>query len=247
MNPDVYKLSPYSFSELKDMAKKMDIKPGRTKEEVIRDISRAFSEYERYKRGKVDEYTRISQLGNKGKEGVTYLVKDTKDREYAMKTFKKTKSSRTLKMEYSLQKRAGKRGISPRVFSYDTVCSKYILMEKMDEHLLDVIKRGKGVLKKSAQLRILEIFNTLDSEGIFHGDANILNYMVKNGKIYIIDFGFSKEITPALIKKLGTDTPNIKIMTLGFCLTLKDIGADPISYKYLREVLSREEIDRFGL
>jgi len=35
-------------------------------------------------------YTIIKQIGNEGKEGKTFLVKDRKGNEYAMKTFKKT-------------------------------------------------------------------------------------------------------------------------------------------------------------
>ena len=98
-------LKNYSFSELKKMAKEMNLDSKKSKSEYIKDIQEAFQDYENYKTKKIDKYTRIRQLGNKGKEGTTYLVKDTKDREFAMKTFRKTKSSNTLKMEYILQKR----------------------------------------------------------------------------------------------------------------------------------------------
>ena len=152
-----------------------------------------------------------------------------------MKTFRKHKSPITLKQEVKLQKIAGKAGISPQVIDKDLV-SKYIVMTKMDYHLIDVMKKQKGILKQIQQKQILEIFKKLDEIGIFHADANILNYMIKDGKIYIIDFGMSKIIDDGLIKKLGTSTPNLNIMTLGLVLKLKELGCPSESYKTLKKL-----------
>lgn len=243
---DYSSLNNCSFTELKKMAKEMDLKSRRSKTEYVNDISEAFKDYEYYKKKKVDKYTRIRQLGNKGKEGITYLVTDHKDREFAMKTFRKTKSSNMLKLEYSLQKKAASVGISPRVVEYDSV-SKYIVMEKMDMHLVDLMKKQKGHLGRSQQLRIIEIFKKLDEVGIFHADSNILNYMIKDKKIYIIDFGFAKEINSKLVKKLGTQTPNIRIMTLGLIIKLKEMKCPPNTWKYLKRELTDEEIIRFQI
>jgi predicted Ser/Thr protein kinase len=235
-----------SFSDLKKMAKEMNLTTKKSKSEYIIDIQDAFKEYENYKTKKVDKYTRIRQLGNKGKEGITYLVRDNKEREFAMKTFRKTKSSNTLKNEYTLQKQAAKAGISPRVVEYDSV-SKYIVMEKMDEHLVDVMKKQKGNLSRGQQLQIIDIFKKLDDVKVFHADSNILNYMLKGKRIYLIDFGFSKEITPRLCKKLGTNHPNIRIMTLGFILKLKELNCPSSSWKYLRKEINEEEIEKFKI
>ena len=141
-------LEQSSFENLKKMAREMGLGNRRSRSEYIRDIQGAFGEYEKYKTDKIDKYTRIRQLGNKGKEGTTYLVVDKKNHEFAMKTFRKAKSSKTLKMEYSLQKKAASVGVAPRVVEYDSV-SKYIVMEKMDNHLVDVMKKQKGNLKRS--------------------------------------------------------------------------------------------------
>jgi predicted Ser/Thr protein kinase len=232
-----------SFKNLQNIAKDMGLNSRRSKAEYIRDILNAFEEYEKYKRDKIDKYTRIRQIGNKGKEGITYLVKEKNGREFAMKTFRKTKSSKKLKMEYVLQKKAAACGVSPRVVEYDSV-SKYIVMEKMDQHLIDVMK---GSLSRSQQYQILDIFEKLDQVGVFHADSNILNYMLKGKKIYIIDFGFAKEITETLCKKLGTSTPNIRIMTLGLVLKLKQLKYTPSSWKYLKKKLSVEEIEKFQI
>lgn len=239
-------LEQSTYNELKKMARDMDLPSRKSKAEYILDIQHAFGEYEKYKSKKVDKYTRIRQLGNKGKEGTTYLVRDDKDREFAMKTFRKTKSSNTLKNEYYLQKQAAKAGIAPRVVEYDSV-SKYIVMEKMEFHLVDLMKKQKGSLLRSQQLQIIDIFKKLDEVKVFHADSNILNYMTKGKKIYLIDFGFAKEITPRLCNKLGTKYPNTRIMTLGLVLKLKELKCPPSSWKYLKRELSDEEIEKFDI
>ena len=58
----------------------------------------------------------------------------------------------------------------------------------------------------------------LDKINIFHGDPNPANFMIKDGKLYIIDYGFAKIIDKKLYKKLRTNTPNNKFMILGFII-----------------------------
>jgi predicted Ser/Thr protein kinase len=148
-----------------------------------------------------------------------------------MKTFKQNKSSNHIKLQYDIQKNASCYNISPKVIEYDSV-SKYIVMEKMDCHLLDVIQT-QGDLTQSQQLRILEIFKILDNIGIFHSNPSINNYMIKDNKIYIIDFGSAIEINENLIDLLGTNTPNTKIMTLKLINTLIELKLPASSWKYL--------------
>lgn len=242
---DYSKLEKYTCSELRVMAEKMDLHVYRGKSDLIKVISDAFKEYELYKKEKIDKYERFEQLGEKGKEGTTFLVKTKDGSEYAMKTFRKQKSSANLYKESELQKMAASAGVSPEIIEIDTV-SKYIVMQKMDIHLVDLIKKQEGILKKSQQKQILSIYKKLDNARVFHGDANLLNYMCKGTKIYIIDFGMAKEITPNLIKKLGTDTPNIHIMTLGFALKLRDLKCPQSSYAYIIKHLSEEQRSQFG-
>ncbi len=241
-----YNLEKYNLNELREMAIKMDLQPRRSKQEMITDISQAFREYEDYKKDKIDRYKKHRQLGEKGKEGTTYLVTDKNSNIFAMKTFRKTKSSSTLKKEYSLQKKASRKNICPRVYDYDTV-SKYIVMEKMDCHFHDIIKKQKGIIHKYQQQRIIEIFKALDEVGVFHNDANICNYMMKGKEIYIIDFGFAKEIDSRLEKSLGTSKPNIRLMLLGFILKLKEMNLPEKSYKYLVKELPSEDIKKFNI
>jgi len=239
-----YNLETLSHIELKKIAEDLEIPVRRTKMQMIQDISHSFHEYEKYKREKLDKYIRREQLGQKGKEGITYLVTDKQGKKYAMKTFRKEKSSNTLKLEYILQKMASKMGVAPKVYNYDTV-SKYIVMEKMDEHLYPQLQ--KGIFPKKYQKRILEIYEKLDEAKVFHGDANLMNYMFKDGELYIIDFGFSREITPRLIKKLGTEHPNLHLMTIGFILKLQEKNVPEKCYAYLRKSLPEKYLKKYNL
>ena len=235
----------YSYTELKEMAKEMGLRIRRSKAELIRDISQGFREYESYKKEKLDRYERLGQLGEKGKEGTTYLV-ESKGKQYAMKTFRKQKSSTTLRKEAELQNMAAEIGASPRVVDIDTV-SKYIVMEKLDRHLYETLKKNGGIMSQNIQRQIITIYRKLDRAGVFHGDANLLNYMFKGRQLYIIDFGMAKEITNKLVYRLGTTTPNLSIMTLGLVLKLKEIGSPRSSYSYLAKHLSEEQRSQFGL
>ena len=109
------------------------------------------------------------------------------------------------------------------------------------------MKKQKGILLKCQQLQIMDIFKKLDDVKVFHADSNIMNYMLKGKHIYLIDFGFSKEITPRLCKKLGTDHPNKRIMTLGLVLKLKELKCQPSSWKYLKRDISEEECEKFNI
>jgi len=242
----IKKIQNYNMDELKKIAEKMELPVKKSKKQMVEEIMKAMKEYTDYKKEKIDRYTKISQLGDSGKEGTTHLVYDNKgEKELAMKCFRKAKSSRTLKKEYAFLRKAGKAGISPRAIDYDTV-SKYIVMEKMDSHLYHELKKTKK-LKKKHQLRILEIFSKLDELKIFHNDANLLNYMLKDGTVYLIDFGFAREINDRLIKGTKTEKPNTYLMTIGLIKKLKELNLEKESYKYLLKALPKEYIESYNL
>lgn len=236
-------LEKYSYKELKNMAERMEIPIRRSKEGIISEINLSFKEYYKYKKDKLQKYSRGVQLGKNGKEGITYLVTDKKGNEFAMKTFKKSKSSKTLQKEAKLQKTASDHGIAPNVIDIDTV-SKYIVMDKMDKHLFEVLKERH--LSATIQKDIINIYKKLDKAGVFHGDVNIANFMYKDDKLCIIDFGMAKEITKNLVDNLG-NTPNLTVMTLGLILKLKELNFDNYSYKYLKKYISQEQCIKFNI
>lgn len=239
-------LEQLDISDLRQYASYMDLDHTKSKKALITEISKALSVFEKYKIKQESKYCKIKQLGDEGKDGITFLVKTNKNQLYAMKTFKNKKSHSDIEKEAYLQSLASKQGISPIIKEVDTVLN-FIVMEKMDGHLHDIMKKQNGNLTKIQQLNILDIFKKLDNAKVFHGDANILNYMYVGEKIYIIDFGFSKEITPSLISKLGTSTPNMSIMLLGFILKLKELKCPQSSYKYLTCKLSKTDREKFQI
>ncbi len=242
---DFSDLSTMSHKDLRVMCINLGIPAARSKVQAVKDIVVCFREYEAYRRDKVDVYQRVMQLGDSGKEGTTFLVRVKGGGEYAMKTFRKKKSIVTLSREADLQRRGASQGISPEVRDVDLV-SKTLVMDKMDHHLVDVIRK-QGGLSMNHQRQIIGIYMKLDAVGVFHGDANMMNYMLKRGKVYIIDYGMAREITPSLVYKLGTSTPNINIMTLGLVLKLRSMGCGWSSYKYLVKHLSKDQLEKFGI
>jgi tRNA A-37 threonylcarbamoyl transferase component Bud32 len=239
-------LNNLNVSEIRKYAEHMDIEyKNKTKKDLILDISSALKIFENYKIQQETKYNKIQQLGNEGKDAITYLVKTPKNQIYAMKTYK-IKKNVDIEKEAYLQSLAIKQGISPKIKEVDTVLN-FIIMEKMDGHLHEIMKKQDGNLTKSQQINIIDIFKKLDSAKVFHGDANILNYMYLGNKIYIIDFGMSQIIDSSLIKSLGTNTPNMSVMLLGFILKLKELNCPKTSYKYLAPYLSEEYRKKFKI
>lgn len=240
-------LDNYTYKELVNLCKELNIESYKTKLETKKNIIKTLKKYEKHKKKNIDRYEKIKQLGNKGKDGIVFLVKEKKSGEYyAMKTFKKNKSEKKILLEYELQKIASEYDISPKVYNIDTV-DNYIIMEKMDSHLFQKMEKNNRQLNISDQKKIIKLYKNLDKAKVFHGDVNILNYMFKDKKLYMIDFGMSKKIDDNLIKKLGTDKPNLNIMTLGLILKLKELGCSSNSYKYLMKYISEKEIIKYNI
>ena len=257
-------LELYSYSDLRKISIDLGLEPKSTKKGIIADLKRIirsseshFGEYKtpqdisrsplQRKKGcnYIGKYIVISQLGTRGKEGTTYKVK-LQNKEYAMKTFKKNKSVRALEREVLLQIRASREGAAPEVVDYDTNL-RYIVMPIMDTNLVEILRKQKNILKVAQQRQIISIFKKLDSAKVFHADSNFLNYMFLGDRLYMIDYGMSKEITNTLIDKLGTETPNLHIMTLGLVVKLKDMGLASQSYSYLIRYLSKQQREEFHL
>ena len=185
------------------------------------------------------KYTIIQQLGSSGKEGTTYLVKNKKGDEFAMKMFSKHKSVNMLLKEVVFQKQAAKHGIAPQIKETNEE-HKYIVMEKLDKNLFDIVKKNKGEIPDTVQRKIVSVIKKMDGTGVFHGDPNPANFMLKGNSMYMIDYGFAKDIDDKLMKKYETEAPNSKFMILGLILKLKEIYKDHnpnLEYKILSKAL----------
>ena len=67
-------------------------------------------------------------------------------------------------------------------------------------------------------------------------------------KMKVIDFGFGKEIDKDLIKKYGTQRPNMKFMVLGFILKMKGLGVDVNKeYSHLKSHIDVEELKKCSI
>lgn len=240
-------LKKKSLTELREIAEKMDIlsSTNLSRKELVGEIIKCFRKYEDYKKDIISKYDCEGKIGNSGKDGITYLVKKN-GIEYAMKTFRNRKSVNNIKKESQFQEIASKVGISPKIYEVNLV-DNYIVMDKMDRHLFDVIKEQGGILSEMQQRQIINIFKKLDEIKIFHGDSNILNYMCKGQLIYMIDYGMSKAIDTKLVKKLGTDKPNYELMNIGFILKLKELKFDKKSYNYLMQHVSKDNINKYKI
>lgn len=249
MTTDFSQVKNLSYKDLKDIGQKLgfetEIKEGTTSEKKGEIIDFIMKYISRKKKKEKTKYQIMEQIGNTGKEGITYRVLKNKT-EYAMKTFKKRKSSSRILKEAELQQKASEADISPKIFDVDSE-KKFIVMERMDQHLTDKMLTQNGNLNVSQQKQLIKIFKTLDKIKIFHADSNLLNYMIKDNKIYIIDFGMSKDVDEKLEKKLGTSTPNIDFMTIGFILKLKEFNCPSSSYSHLRTYISPENRTKFDI
>ena len=183
---------------------------------------------------------RVKKIGNPGKDGDVYLVSD-KDKQLALKQFKKSKSSSRIQDEALLQQIASMSGISPKVIGYD-LDKKNITMDLLDKSLLDIIVKNDGLIPFRMQKRIIDIFKKLDEIGIFHSDPNPTIFMKKGNTLYIIDYGFAVPINKKVMKKHKTHNPNMKFMVMGLLCRLKELfGKNFRSAYYLESFLSKDD------
>ena len=179
----------------------------------------------------IEERGNIS--GKKGKEGITFIVSGRSGRKYAIKTFKKKKAASKIKQEFDLQHLASTTGASPKVYAYHPA-KKYIIMENMERTIIEALGKqtAKIILDIKLEQQIYALCHLLDQAGVVQNDGNPLNLMFgDNGRLYIIDFGFGKKITKAVIKKRGKQ-PNIN-------LTLWHLNSGLIKYKFVTPNLKR--------
>ena len=187
------------------------------------------------------KFSILQQLGQTGKEGTTFLVKNRKGDEYAMKTFPKQKSTNNIQKEASYQKHVATFGLAPKIKDVSET-ERYIIMDRLDRNLFDIVKKHNGNIPDAIQKKIVNIICKMDETGVFHGDPNPANFMLKGNDMYMIDYGFARDIDEKLMKRYDTNTPNKKFMILGLILKLKEIYREHnpnIEYKVLSKVLSK--------
>ena len=170
--------------------------------------------------------------GKAGKEGTTFLATGPSGRQYAIKMFSEKKSSGEISKEYALQESAAEVGVAPAVYAVNSR-EKYIVMQKMKETIVAFAAenkdswekgqyRGKAcnVLPRGLQAQLYALCVRLDGVGVLQNDGNPLNLMLDDsGRLYIIDYGFSKRIDKKTVKKRGPQ-PNINLTLWHFARQL---------------------------
>lgn len=148
-----------------------------------------------------DKYSPISQIGE-GSFGKLYLAKDIKTNEkLALKFERKRDNNNLLKKEaYTMVKL--KHSNIPKVYSFGTTNQYHVLaMELLGDSLETAFNKcDKKMSLKSACMIGIEMIKTLSfihSKGVLHRDLKPDNFMFGRGskanKLYLIDFGLSKE------------------------------------------------------
>lgn len=235
-------LNIMNLNDLKDFARQCEISStNKNKEQLIKDLKKVF----RIVENRRNKYTEKKSLGYEGKEGNVIEVIDKKKNTYAMKKFRSGKSGSRLEYEAHLLEIAGNSGISPHLIDYSR-SQHWIVMEKMDENLFDILKRNNGKLSTIIQNQMINIFKKLDKIRIFHADPNPLNFMFKNGKMFIIDFGFAKSFDESSVRELNTSIPNMEYMPLGFLLKIKPF-CDPKNFEVLLSYIPSKKLKDAGI
>ncbi len=235
-------LPKLNAKQLDELARDCDIlTKGLSRSEIIAKLTALFKQ-----QIPDSKYTRLEQLGKKGKEGTVFLVKDKRGKKHAMKVFSKSKSEKNLEREAILLKKASEFKISPSMLDYN-LSDNYIVMEKLEKSLFDYIKENKGKLSSKIQNEMINIFKTLDKIKVFHADPNPLNFMFDSkGDLKIIDFGFAKPIDDKMTREHGTENVNMKFMPLGFILKMSQF-VPATSFTVLLKYVSAEDKEKIGI
>lgn len=158
------------------------------------------------------------KLLKKGGDGKIFAIKNGR----ILKQFRKNKNLQKIMNEYNMQRRASMSGLAPRVFGLlpDEEGKLGIVMEKMHHTLMDEIRKDNELTEKW-QREMIRVLKELDKLKIFHGDVSPINFMIKNGQLYLIDFGMSKEMSPEFISQVGKNA-NLNVGITSFILKLRE-------------------------
>lgn len=107
----------------------------------------------------------------------------------------KTNNHKALILEFRIYKKLIKSGIKciPKIYSLIKTNKFYMMvMEIFDNDATKIKFNGLGVLLKFS-IDVLKIIKQIHSTGILHRDIKPSNFLMKNGKLSIIDFGLAKK------------------------------------------------------
>ena len=147
------------------------------------------------------------QIIKRGAEAVLYLdsyedqqvlVKERIKKSYRISQIDEKLRKRRTKKEVRLMTEARKFGVfTPKIFAVDEANHKIIMEYVGDERVKELLNAADKKTVEKISFEIGRIVGKLHANGIFHGDLTTSNMLLKDGEIYLIDFGlgeFSKKI-----------------------------------------------------
>jgi len=137
-------------------------------------------------------------------DGQDVIIKDRIKKKYRIKQIdEKIRRTRTSLESHLLSQAKRARVPTPKILEIDKKQNK-IIMEYIDgERIKELLNQSDKKTIEKISLDIGKLIGKLHSVGIIHGDLTTSNMIMKNEKIYFIDFGlgsFSKKI-----ENQGTD------------------------------------------
>ena len=105
-------------------------------------------------------------------------------------------ATKNLLREVQLQQIAAKEGIAPKIYGYNENLRQWcIAMEYLNQSVDDENKKYLDVNKVPvhARLQLVALCYKLDQLGIQHNDLKPNNYRIRNNRLYLVDFGKSKQ------------------------------------------------------
>lgn len=126
------------------------------------------------------------------------IIKDRIKKKYRIKQIDEKIRKKRTSLESNLLTRARRARVpTPKIFKIDEKQNK-IIMEYIDGEIIkEVLNQSDNIKIKEIAVEIGRLIGNLHSAGIIHGDLTTSNMILKNDKVYFIDFGlgfFSRKL-----------------------------------------------------
>lgn len=131
-----------------------------------------------------------------GGQGAAALVRGPSRNLLVAKQFPPKASTAKIAKEIEFGRLASAKGFGPRIH-YENLGKRMFIMDAMDDTLCDVWKRQGHRLTGAQMAELADLIARSFAAGMVHNDPKCQNVMFKDGRMYLIDFGFTKPLRNA--------------------------------------------------